>query len=573
MASAACVYFQETPQQPYRLAPYKALSIAAVCSLFVIAACFMRVRKAEETGMDAIAKWDSSEASGQCGNMEKNLDYANPKCKSFVWVEDAGLPGNPSQCWLKGGEPVDKKPKDGVVAGIPPPRQPFQMVPQEASPDQFPVDRAGMFCFSLMLPFGYEVELLAWQYNQQVSIFACDKFAVYTNKSMEVGAGTGLYTHVVDSNLHCQVGGDSQSALNSWIFIAVWKKVLEDGYWREYPWTVKVDPDAVFLPLRARPILMQYYGEPREQDMFMDQCLRKVLQVTDGQPPALAPELMCEAHCDCPEWIWCSGSAVSFHPFKSIASYKNCLANAFSGRENDIKGLSGPDGALQFWLKLGGLPNGADCRLSRGADGTWRYYEVTSQGNTSIGEATLKNGLGDIPEDDYVLTPTGGFQVEYQCCPQELATTLASVDIPEELPQDAAINIAMIATVAGAGVVLCVSIVGICLIQRWKPGILRSKYQAFDEGKLSTSKASEDIEKPGQPVAGRIPDKAATWNTWSPSHRPGGQAALAKNQVAGLACFGFQRPRRGNLAQASGTKQHQVSEDRSRFYCKTLIAD
>ena len=58
-------------------------------------------------------------------------------------------------------------------------------------------------------------------------------------------------------------------ALNSWIFIAVWKKallfykwercleVLSDGYWREYPWTVKVDPDAVFLPLRARPILMQ----------------------------------------------------------------------------------------------------------------------------------------------------------------------------------------------------------------------------------------------------------------------------------------------------------------------------
>ena len=33
--------------------------------------------------------------------------------------------------------------------------------------DQFPVRRAGMFCFSLMLPFGYEVELLAWQYAHQ----------------------------------------------------------------------------------------------------------------------------------------------------------------------------------------------------------------------------------------------------------------------------------------------------------------------------------------------------------------------------------------------------------------------
>lgn len=29
------------------------------------------------------------------------------------------------------------------------------------------MDRAGMFCFSLMLPFGYEGELLAWQYNHQ----------------------------------------------------------------------------------------------------------------------------------------------------------------------------------------------------------------------------------------------------------------------------------------------------------------------------------------------------------------------------------------------------------------------
>lgn len=45
----------------------------------------------------------------------------NPKCKSWTWVEDAGLtsPGSPSQCWLKGGLPVGKVPKDGVISGIP----------------------------------------------------------------------------------------------------------------------------------------------------------------------------------------------------------------------------------------------------------------------------------------------------------------------------------------------------------------------------------------------------------------------------------------------------------------------
>jgi len=197
---------------------------------------------------------------------------------------------------------------------------------------------------------------------------------------MEVGSGTGVFTRVVDSDLHCELGGDSYSALNAWIFIAVWKKVIDDGYYLEYPWTVKVDPDAVFLPGRLRPLLANYYGEPLVnncrygmhgplevfgkdaisalandyyasadgkapkscvedqhfglwgEDMFMYQCLTKILQVTGGQEPALEPRLMCEAHCDCEQWYWCQNGTdrVSFHPFKSVDSYANCLANAQS---------------------------------------------------------------------------------------------------------------------------------------------------------------------------------------------------------------------------------------------------
>lgn len=45
----------------------------------------------------------------------------NVRCRSWTWVEDAGLasPGMPSQCWLKGGRPTGKVPKDGVISGIP----------------------------------------------------------------------------------------------------------------------------------------------------------------------------------------------------------------------------------------------------------------------------------------------------------------------------------------------------------------------------------------------------------------------------------------------------------------------
>eukprot|EP00439_Symbiodinium_sp_Y106_P015591 s5911_g2.t1 len=80
--------------------------------------------------------------------------------------------------------------------------------------------------------------------------------------------------------------------------------------------------------------------------------------------------------------------------------------------------LNGESGRLAFWSKFGGLPDLSDGRLQRGGDGVWRYYSVSSRANTSIGEGTLKTAESDIPQDDYVLTPTGGYQVEYQCCPQ-----------------------------------------------------------------------------------------------------------------------------------------------------------
>jgi len=395
---------QDTPVHRSHLSVKVALPAGAALVIAALATLALLPRQALRAGTPAIAirRWEEDLQSTQCGVMENNTDYveysgwgtnmdhipgpdmccafcqAEPRCKSFVWVADAKLPGCPSQCWLKGGKPVDKKSKEGVVGGIPPPRKEFVMTPQEPSPDEYPPERTGMFCFVLMLPFGYEPNLMAWHYNHQVGIFNCDKYMVYTNKSMEVGTNTGLYTHVVDSDLHCGIGGDSQSALNSWIFIALWKKVLDDGYWREYPWTVKADPDTVFFPGRLRPILMQYYGEPYlnncrygmhgpievfgqpalsalqaeydasfdgkapkacveklhfgqwGEDMFIDQCMRKVLQVTNGEDPALVPELMCEAHCDCPDWYWCSGNSVAYHPFKSIDSYQNCLANAMA---------------------------------------------------------------------------------------------------------------------------------------------------------------------------------------------------------------------------------------------------
>jgi len=298
------------------------------------------------------------------------LCHGNPKCKSFTWVKDAGLEGCPSQCWLKGGtgKPLKKK---GLVSGIPPPRPQLPEVPSG-------VDGPGgsLWCFSLIQPKGYEKGMLQWQWARRASIFACDGFGVYSNKKIEVAPG--VTTSIVDSNLKCNFGGDSGTALNAWIFIAVWKQVIADAEYKKYDWVVKVDPDAVFFPDRlgrllqgrekagyinnckygmhgplevfsskAIDILADDYNQswdgksPKRcvtkkhfglwgEDMFLDQCFQKVLKV---KPRPLEAMLMCEDHCDCPTWYWCQNDTkrVSYHPFKTTDSYEVCMARALGG--------------------------------------------------------------------------------------------------------------------------------------------------------------------------------------------------------------------------------------------------
>jgi len=304
------------------------------------------------------------------------LCQGDEKCTAWVWVKDAGLEGCPSQCWLKGGNLTKKASKKGLVAGIPPKRlNASPTVPVMAKKGE-----ASLLCFALIMPPkrlsgtpSDEGQLMIWQQENNVSIFGCDAWTIYSNQSVPLWPG--YKTSTVNSTLSCGFGGDSGTALNSWIFIAVWKKVLSDGTYLKHDWTVKVDADAVFFPGRLRDVLRDHkedaylsnckYGlhgpievlsrkalrdlakdynaswdgnAPKRcvteqhfgmygEDMFIDQCLAKILKV--GSHP-VDSRIMCEAHCECPEWYWCNNGTdrVVFHPFKTVGSYRNCMANA-----------------------------------------------------------------------------------------------------------------------------------------------------------------------------------------------------------------------------------------------------
>jgi len=274
-------------------------------------------------------------------------------------------------CFLKGGHPK------GVLTAV------FNAETISGMPTQVGrsiptvTRKAGqsIFCFSLMLPWGNEKRLLQMQYRNGASIFSCDEYAVYSNKEIQVAEG--VITRRVDSKLECdhpQVGDEFKTCLNTQVFMKVWDRILKDNRPRLHDWTVKVDPDAVFFPARLRSVLLSHQETPRGiylnncplglhgplevfsrnavsawsygrnacvkhfrmvcsgdcqwgEDMFIDQCLWKVLKVKR----AFEPALLVENHCKQQPAAWqdCQDTGkVCFHPFKDRGEYWECMKNA-----------------------------------------------------------------------------------------------------------------------------------------------------------------------------------------------------------------------------------------------------
>ena len=297
-----------------------------------------------------------SECSARCQN--------DARCR--VWVLDTQT----HECSLKWVEPnasLQKIFKPKSISGLP-----FKWA-----------KRGSVLCFAVMRPDTYEQGLLAWQYRRKVNIFACDEWAVYSSRKVEVVPGL-LESSIVDSNLKCDMGGEFGTALNTEIFFKVWDRVFEEKRYLFHEFAVKVDPDAVFLVNRLRVGIAFHHDEPggvyfnnckfglhgpievfsqkavdvwrkgRQrcvdhfeklcsgpclwgEDMFIDQCLQKVLKVKRVNDW----NLISEAHCDSPDWPECRNGRVAFHPFKDssknsvssgcsqdLVSYEKCLENA-----------------------------------------------------------------------------------------------------------------------------------------------------------------------------------------------------------------------------------------------------
>jgi len=228
-----------------------------------------------------------------------------------------------------------------------------------------------LYCWALTQPKGEEIALVKILLRKGLSIFKCDEYEVFSDGDNTLSPGPPVRVGTTDvGNVHCDYGGVWHLALNSKVFIKVWDKIFEEKKYECCDWTVKVDPDAVFLPNRLRTMVtskgaeasvylnncdqglhgpieiisrggMKVFdagvGECKDklsyefwqwgEDVFLRHCLGllKVNRVDNFK-------LLSEDRCmyENPAKEGCYSGKVAFHPFKDPNNYMQCLEQASS---------------------------------------------------------------------------------------------------------------------------------------------------------------------------------------------------------------------------------------------------
>lgn len=248
------------------------------------------------------------------------------------------------------------------------------------SPQQFePAPAASMLCIEVLTPYSYELDLVAMQYQTGMSIFECDLFAVYS--SLVIDLPGGLTTRKINSSQVAEVAGQWNTALNTDVFMALWRAVLLDGDYLKVSWIIKVDPDTVWFPSRLA-LLLRNHGylesEPSDvdgisllncdltfttvhgplevfsrsalinfanhseacfdgmrdwgdwqwgEDLWIDQCMQKFTKVKR----VYEDQLIAEDHCHhWNGWRACDSERVAFHPFKDLKEHISCYTSALN---------------------------------------------------------------------------------------------------------------------------------------------------------------------------------------------------------------------------------------------------
>jgi len=119
-----------------------------------------------------------------------------------------------------------------------------------------------LYCFSLYMPSSYEGGLLKSILQANGGIFQCDGYDVYAAEDDFLGTTKdGIDVKPVQIPKIAVGVSQDGTAGNAKLFMAVWDKVIAGGRFRNYDWTIKVDPDAVLIAWRIRDHMRPHLGQ------------------------------------------------------------------------------------------------------------------------------------------------------------------------------------------------------------------------------------------------------------------------------------------------------------------------
>lgn len=199
---------------------------------------------------------------------------------------------------------------DGVVLGS---AQGEHVVPPAAEDAQ--VAGTALFCFMAVLPGSAEMQLRDVAERSRASIYACDKHKVYDSYP-------STFVHENSWNSFANTEG----------FVKVWQHVFDDGLFKLTDWTVKVDPDTVFLPSRLK------------------------IHLQDMRPPSAAPIYV--KNCEIDFGFLGAIEIISRRAMEDFeASHRDC--------QRSMPGLSGEDGWIKGCLDAVGVGSMLDASILR----------------------------------------------------------------------------------------------------------------------------------------------------------------------------------------------------------------
>lgn len=135
------------------------------------------------------------------------------------------------------------------------------------------VEHPSLYCWALTRSTGEEAELIKFQKAKELSLFSCEEWSVFSDWAFDIGGA--LATPIGDLTSQ---RGEWGSWLNTMVFVKAWHSIFAVGQYRDHDWTIKVDPDALFLPDRLKVTIGAIPGD-----------LPVFIQNNDKDTPMLGP--------------------------------------------------------------------------------------------------------------------------------------------------------------------------------------------------------------------------------------------------------------------------------------------